>query len=56
MSVRWIKMGDKKYNNLVIHEVKCPNCGHKETYHGDNVASSCFICGEILEAPLEDPS
>lgn len=56
MSNRWIKMGDRQYNGLVIHEVRCPKCGNKETYHDDKVSSTCYICGEALEAPLEDPS
>ena len=39
---------------LGIHEIKCPVCGHRETYIGKNNAPSrCYICDEPLEIEKE---
>jgi hypothetical protein len=27
-----------------IHEVKCSNCGHRETIRVDNVPKRCYLC------------
>lgn len=47
---KWIKYRDAIYNNspLVVHEVKCPVCGYRETFHV-NPPHECYVCGERLE-------
>lgn len=40
----WIKLPDKQYvDNLIVHEVKCPVCGFKETFHTDP-HGECCVC------------
>ena len=41
----WIHLEDMTYGNNLVHEVKCPNCGYKITYHGNHkLPDSCYIC------------
>ena len=41
----WIHLEDTAYGNNLVHEVKCPNCGYKITYHGNHeLPDSCYVC------------
>lgn len=45
----WIQLPDKKYNDVIVHEVKCPVCKYKETYTNDKKPSDhCAVCEERL--------
>ena len=46
--MRWINTQTTKINGLTVYEVKCPNCGGKETTH-TKPSDRCYIC----ETPLE---
>ena len=47
---KWLKVSDNQFSELVVHEVKCPKCGFKVTYHTiDQLPESCYICGIKLE-------
>ena len=53
--IRWIQLSD--YNNpmgLTVHEVKCPKCGHKETYHKEPPCS-CYCCGALNYVKEDTP-
>ena len=44
MNTKWINLPDKQYvDDLIVHEVKCPVCGYKETFHTDP-HEKCFMC------------
>lgn len=44
----WIKLPDKVYFTLTVHEVKCPMCGYKETFH-HTPPKMCYICEEYRD-------
>ena len=44
----WIKLTDYRYNSLLVHEVQCPLCKHKETYTGDRIPRACYVCDTKL--------
>lgn len=46
---KWIKLEDHNYNGLLVHEVKCPCCNHKETYTGSKIPRACYICERSLK-------
>lgn len=44
---RWINVSSTVYQELLVHEVKCPVCGYKETFH-IKPHSSCYVCDTEL--------
>jgi rubrerythrin len=46
---KWIRLDDYHHNKLVTHEVRCPECGYKETFHGDSIPDSCYLCESKLK-------
>ncbi len=44
---RWINVSSTVYQELLVHEVKCPVCGYKETFH-IKPPSSCYVCDTEL--------
>ena len=44
----WIITTYKNVYGLTVYERVCPYCRYKETYHGDNTAVSCYVCGKKL--------
>lgn len=44
----WTITAYKNVYGLTVYERVCPYCGYKETYHGDNTAVSCYVCGKRL--------
>lgn len=42
--MKWIHLEDKEHNGLIVHEIQCPFCGYKVTYHNDNVPDNCYVC------------
>lgn len=41
----WIKVRDFDNGQYIVHEVRCPKCGHKETYIG-TIPEKCYVCDE----------
>ena len=53
--MRWIQLETRTYNGLPVYEVKCPVCGHKETYHHiGKLPTQCYVCCTDLEGGEED--
>ena len=48
--MRWALKEKTIHNKLPVYEVKCPVCGHKETYHIE-APEKCFVCETELESP-----
>lgn len=49
MSNDWIIVADRIYDvnsKIIVREVKCPKCGHCETFSGNNAPEQCYICEE----------
>ncbi len=46
--MKWIKLPDYTAGSLTVHEVKCPFCHNHETYFGNNVPATCYICEERM--------
>lgn len=53
ISMKWIRVSDVQINGLLVHEIKCPVCKHKETYHFD-YPKSCYVCDTPLEEIEDD--
>ena len=51
--MKWIRVSDVQINGLMVHEIKCPVCKHKETYHF-NYPKSCYVCDTPLEEIEDD--
>jgi hypothetical protein len=54
MSNDWIIVADRTYDvnsKIVVREVKCPKCGHCETFTGGIAPDRCFICEEPRNLP-----
>ena len=49
----WIRTINSVYNGYAVHEVKCPYCGSKVTYNGDNLPTACYVCDRKLGTPRE---
>lgn len=47
--MKWINMTDKNYTGLKIHEIKCPVCGYKVTYHNGKEPETCYVCNTELK-------
>lgn len=47
----WIKIQDKEYGQVMVHEIRCPYCGYKETYTRTEAPSACYRCENRLETP-----
>lgn len=47
----WLSVSDKIYTGLLVHEIRCPYCGHKETFTL-NAPRSCYICERSLSLPI----
>lgn len=41
----WIRKGFFDNGQYIVHEVKCPKCGHCETYIGVT-PEKCYVCNE----------
>lgn len=41
----WIKKGFFDNGQYIVREVKCPKCGHCETYIGVT-PEKCYVCDE----------
>lgn len=46
--MNWITITEKRYNGRITHEIKCPICGLKVTYHGVKAPEQCYICNTEL--------
>lgn len=44
--MRWIVIKEYKNNAGYIHEIKCSNCGHRETASVWHWPRRCYICEE----------
>lgn len=54
MSRPWILVSSKVYNvqsKITIYEVRCPRCGHCETFSGMNAPGMCYVCEEKRTMP-----
>lgn len=51
---KWIHIGDTQYSHLVVHEVKCPVCGHRETYTNDGWPNRCLLCETEMEGVADE--
>lgn len=47
--MEWIVVDNSVIDGVQVIELKCPNCGFKET-HTRNIGKtrSCYVCGELL--------
>lgn len=59
MNNKWIHVQDSEYNGMAVHEVKCPVCKHRETYHADRFPKKCLLCETVMDGVIyqskEDP-
>lgn len=55
MGKKWEKLPSFMSEYFEVFEVRCPVCGHKETYIGKgNEPSRCLICDTKLEIEKEN--
>ena len=52
--VKWIEVNSTVHNGNTTHEVKCPVCGLKVTYHGELAPKRCYICNLELKGANND--
>ena len=45
--MRWETVKEIKNNAGFIHEIKCSNCGHRETLPVWEWPKSCYVCDEV---------
>lgn len=46
---KWVETMTVKHGNNIVHEIKCPNCGYKVTYHNDKIPRKCYVCETVME-------
>ncbi len=46
--MNWITITENRYNGRITHEIKCPICGLKVTYHGVQAPERCYVCNTYL--------
>ena len=50
----WIEIKtETNIAGLIVHEVKCPFCGYRETFH-NRPSEACYICSRPLGYKRED--
>lgn len=51
---KWKRLSDACYSGRVVHEIECPECKYRVTYHGNNVPRVCICCARAMEGVDDD--